>query len=316
LAAFVARRLDGNRQPAEDTGMTLELIAPAKLNLTLEILGKREDGYHDVISLMQTIDLRDVVTLDAADELTLFADDASAAALPEVEANLAYRAAIALRDAAGRSGLGATIRLQKDIPIGGLGGGSSDAAAVLRGLNKLWDLKLGDEDLSAIAAPLGSDVTFFRHGGTALATGRGEIIQSLPDLPSQELTLFLPDETIADKTKRMYAQISPADYSDAVLTTQTVEKLRAGEPLTWWDIGNAFDRHLKALVPKAAGAMRACTQAGVGVVATGAGPAFFSLMAPSEIPQTLLERLLGEFGVTARGVRTLTRAESLAVREV
>jgi hypothetical protein len=100
-----------------------------------------------------------------------------------------------------------------------------------------------------------------------------------------------------------------------VLTTQAVEKLRAGEPLTWWDVGNAFDRHLKALAPKAAGAMRACTQAGVGVAATGAGPAFFSLMALSEIPETLLDRLRGEFGVTARGVRTLTRAESLATRE-
>src|SRR4029079_9791434 len=138
----------------------------------------------------------------------------------------------------------------------------------------------------------------------------------LPDLPSQDLTLFLPDETIEDKTKRMYAQITPADYSDAGLTSQTVEKLRAGEPLTWWDVGNAFDRHLKALAPRAAAAMRACTQSGVGVVATGAGPAFFSLMALGEMPASLLERLQREFGVTARGVRTLTRAESLAVREV
>jgi hypothetical protein len=95
-----------------------------------------------------------------------------------------------------------------------------------------------------------------------------------------------------------------------------VEKLGAGEPLTWWDAGNAFDRHLKTLAPKAAAAMLACTQAGVGVVATGAGPAFFSLMALDEIPALLLERLQGQFGVTARGVRTLTRAESLAVREV
>jgi 4-diphosphocytidyl-2-C-methyl-D-erythritol kinase len=159
-------------------------------------------------------------------------------------------------------------------------------------------------------------VTFFLHGGTALATGRGEIIEPLPDLPSQALTLFLPAETVADKTKRMYAQITPADYSDGSLTAQAVEKLRAGEPLTWWDIGNAFDRHLKTLAPQAAAAMRACTQAGVGVVATGAGPAFFSLMALQEIPEALLERLRDEFGVTARGVRTLTRAESLAVREV
>ena len=295
--------------------MTLELIAPAKLNLTLEILGKREDGYHDVMSLMQTIDLADVVTLESADELTLVSEG-SVDDLPAMDANLAFKAAVALRDTAGQPALGATVRLSKKVPSGGLGGGSSDAAAVLRGLNQLWGLSFSDEELSPIAASIGSDVTFFLHGGTALATGRGEIIEPMLDLPSQELTLFLSDETVEDKTKRMYAQITPADYSDAVLTTQAVEKLRAGEPLTWWDTGNAFDRHLKALAPKAAAAMRACTQVGVGVVATGAGPAFFSLMALEEIPAALLDRLQGEFGVTARSVRTLTRAESLAVREV
>jgi ribosomal RNA small subunit methyltransferase A/4-diphosphocytidyl-2C-methyl-D-erythritol kinase len=316
LAASFSRRIDANARRAEDTGMTLELLAPAKLNLTLEILGKHEDGYHEVISLMQAIDLGDIVTLQPAGELRLVAEGAGVGSLPDEQANLAYRAAVALRNTASQPDLGATIRLQKDVPSGGLGGGSSDAAAVLRGLNQLWDLGLSEEELSPIAASIGSDVTFFLHGGTALATGRGEIIEPLPDMPSQELTLFLSDETISDKTKRMYAQITPADYSDAGLTTQAVEKLRTGEPLTWWDVGNVFDRHLKMLAPKGAGAMRLCTQGGVGVIATGAGPAFFSLMSLSEIPRTLLDRLESEFGVTARAVRTLTRAESLVVREV
>ena len=296
--------------------MTLELIAPAKLNLTLEILGKREDGYHELISLMQTIDLADTVTLVPAEQLTVVAEGELGGALPPLEANLAYRAAVALRHVAGRPEIGATIRLHKNVPSGGLGGGSSDAAAVLRGLDHLWGVGCADAELAAVAASVGSDVTFFLHGGTALATGRGEIVEPLRDMPSQDLTLFSPDETSEDKTKRMYAQISPADYSDAVLTKQAVEKLRAGEPMTWWDTGNAFDRHLKTLAPRAAAATRACTQMGVGVVATGAGPAFFSLMALDELPPALLDRLRDEFGVTARGVRTLTRAESLAVREV
>lgn len=295
--------------------MTLELIAPAKLNLTLEILGKREDGYHEVFSLMQAIDLNDRLILrEAANEISggLAWDLEVEVEIPD---DLAARAAKLLSTRCG--GRGVTFELHKGIPVGyGLGGGSTDAGAMLRGLNHLWNLDLPVQDLGSIAASLGSDVTVFLYGGTALATGRGEIIEPLPDLPPQDLTLFLPQETIEDKTKRMYAQITPADYSDAVLTTQAVEKLRAGEPLTWWDVGNAFDRHLKALAPKAASAMRVCTQAGVGVVATGAGPAFFSLMALPEIPLSLLDRLQGEFGVTARGVRTLTRAESLAVREV
>lgn len=295
--------------------MTLELIAPAKLNLTLEVLGKRENGYHEVISLMQAIDLCDRVTLEAAPAFELRLDG-GIAGVPSGESNLVYRALNALQAATG-AGTGARISITKHIPAGyGMGGGSTDAAAVLRGLTRLSRPQLSAEELAAITASIGSDETFFLHGGTALATGRGEVIERLPDMPSQELTLFLPDETIADKTRRMYAQITPADYSDASLTRQAVEKLRAGEPLTWWDVGNAFDRHLKTLAPKAAGAMRACTQAGVGVVATGAGPAFFSLMALSEMPEALVERLQGEFGVSTRGVRTLTRAESLAVREV
>ena len=258
--------------------MTLELIAPAKLNLTLEVLGKRDDGYHEVISLMQAIDLCDRVTLEAAPETELRLDG-DVAGVPSGESNLVYRAVNALQSVTG-SIAAARISVTKRIPAGyGMGGGSTNAAAVLRGLTRLGQTKLSTEDLSAVSALLGSDETFFLHGGTALATGHGELIEPLPDLPPQELTLFLPDETIADKTKRMYAQITPADYSDASLTQQAVEKLRAGEPLTWWDVGNAFDRHLKALAPKAAAAMRACTQAGVGVVATGAGPAFFSLMA-------------------------------------
>jgi len=295
--------------------VALELIAPAKLNLTLEVLGKREDGYHEVVSLMQTIDLGDKVVLESAPTFELRLDG-DVAGVPDGESNLVYRAVQALEAATGTE-LGARITITKRIPAGfGMGGGSTDAATALRGLVKLHNLKLSQSELGAVAASIGSDVTFFLHGGTALATGRGEVIEPLPDMPPQDLTLFTSHEDIADKTRRMYAQITPADFSDASLTQRAVEVMRAGEPLTWWETGNAFDRHLKALAPRSAAAMRACTQAGVGVVATGAGPAFFSLMALPEMPEALLEKLRGEFGVTARAVRTLSRAESLAVREV
>ena len=296
--------------------MKLELIAPAKLNLTLEVLGRREDGYHEVVSLMQAVDLADRVVVEASDRLELSVSGPAAAGVPCDERNLAYRAAAALHDAAGRRPLGARVALEKQVPTGGLGGGSSDAAAVLRGLNQLWGLGMAAEDLSRVAAGLGSDVAFFLQGGTALATGRGEIVEPLADIGPLELTLLTPADVIQDKTKRMYALLSPADYSDGSFSARAVEKLRRRERLDWWDVGNVFDRHLKSLMPRAAAAMRMCTQAGVGVVATGAGPAFFSLMPYEEIQPGLLQRLHEEFGVLARPVRTVTRADSLAVREV
>src|SRR5687767_2318763 len=115
--------------------MTLILLAPAKLNLTLEVLGKRTDGYHEIASVMQTIDLVDTLRIDAADALTLDVQGEEAGGVPaDVERNLVYRAAVALREAAGRPQLGAHIQLRKQVPAGaGLGGGSSDASATLRG---------------------------------------------------------------------------------------------------------------------------------------------------------------------------------------
>src|SRR2546423_305244 len=123
-------------------------MAPAKLNLTLEVLGRRPDGYHEIASVMQTIDLGDRIRLEPADSLEIEVSGDRGVDVPEDPSrNLAYRAATALKDSVGRPDLGARIGLDKRIPAGGLGGGSSDAAAVLRGLNRFWHLKLADETL-------------------------------------------------------------------------------------------------------------------------------------------------------------------------
>ena len=139
-----------------DTGkVTIE--TPAKVNLTLEVLGKRDDGYHEIASVMQTVSLFDILTLSIADEVSLIAD------VPELRTrdNLVYRAAELLRKERGVIG-GAEIRLSKKIPMaGGMGGGSSDAAATLLGLNLLWRLGLDTKELVALAVRLGSDVPFF-----------------------------------------------------------------------------------------------------------------------------------------------------------
>jgi 4-diphosphocytidyl-2-C-methyl-D-erythritol kinase len=156
------------------------IAAPAKLNLFLEILRKRPDGYHDLESLMVAIDLFDTLELHAKpdDEITLSCDPATLSAGPD---NLVHKAATALRAAADRHDLGAEIRLTKRIPAqAGLGGGSSDAAAALVGLNRIWKLGLTRAELLGIAASLGSDVAFFLTLPAAWCTGRGERVAPEP----------------------------------------------------------------------------------------------------------------------------------------
>jgi 4-diphosphocytidyl-2-C-methyl-D-erythritol kinase len=156
----------------------LRLKAYAKVNLVLEVLGRRADGYHEIASVMQTIGLYDVLTFEAAGEIEF---SCSTPGLQE-DNNLVGSAARALRQATGKKA-GARIVLEKKIPrTAGLGGGSSDAAAALKGLNRLWGLGLTPEKLAEIAAGIGSDVPFFIYGGTCLVEGRGESITPLPDI--------------------------------------------------------------------------------------------------------------------------------------
>ena len=162
--------------------MTLSVTAAAKINLHLQVLDRRNDGYYEVRTLLQTIDLADVVraTLAPPDVLELRVDPAGI--VSSAGDNLVLRAADALRRFTGVEA-GARLELSKRIPIGaGLGGGSSDAAASLVLLDELWDLQIEPSMLVDIAAGLGSDVPFFLAGGLAMATGRGEIVRPLPDL--------------------------------------------------------------------------------------------------------------------------------------
>ncbi len=166
-------------------------IAPhAKVNLGLRILGRRQDGYHDLETRFQTIDLCD--ELELRENQRTLRVRVEGEDLAADDSNLVVRAAQRLRDA--RPGLpGASIFLRKRIPIAaGLGGGSSDAAATLIGLCHLWNLRLTEEELRALAASLGADVPFFLVGGCALGSGRGDLIAPLDDLPEFRLALVLP----------------------------------------------------------------------------------------------------------------------------
>jgi 4-diphosphocytidyl-2-C-methyl-D-erythritol kinase len=158
----------------------------AKINWSLRITGRRDDGFHDLETLFQTISLHDDLIFRESDTLTLTCDDPF---VPADESNLVWRAAQALGSPP------AAIELRKRIPSGGgLGGGSSNAAATLVTLNDMFDLRR--DDLPQIALELGSDVPFFLTGGTAYATGRGEVLTPMPSMKGISLLLLLPDQRV------------------------------------------------------------------------------------------------------------------------
>lgn len=174
----------------------------AKINWSLRILGKRDDGFHELCTVFQTVSLHDTITFGEGSELTLTCDDPD---IPVDESNLCLKAAAELRSRIGVR-RGAAMHLEKRIPSpGGLGGGSSNAAVTLIGLVRLWGLDASASELTEIAAGLGSDVPFFLTGGTALGTGRGEIIEPLEDIDAPTMLIITPN--IAVSTAAAFADL-------------------------------------------------------------------------------------------------------------
>ena len=216
----------------------LTLLAPAKLNLTLEVLAKRRDGFHEIRSVIQTINLCDNLRFQLSRNIEF------KSSLPDwvPEESLVSKAASLLREATGCS-RGALIEVNKRIPlVSGLGGDSSDAAATLRGLNKLWGWGLSRAELLELAAQLGSDVAFFLYGGTALIEGRGERVTPLPPLPHMWVILVVPSvPRMPGKTKKLYASLKPGHYTDGQVTKRLAEALREGREFTPSLLFNTFE---------------------------------------------------------------------------
>ncbi len=198
--------------------------APAKLNLFLEVLGKRPDGYHAIESLMVPIDLCDSLTfeIDPSGRVSLTCDDAS---LPTDETNLVMKAARGLREFAGVR-QGARIGLSKQIPTrAGLGGGSSDAATTLAALCHLWNLDLEPRDLTTLAGALGSDVPFFLAGGAAVCRGRGESVEPVRGSMPLYFVLICPDFGVG--TSDVYARVEVSHEAKSV--SECLEAFRASD---------------------------------------------------------------------------------------
>lgn len=251
----------------------LTAYAPAKVNLVLEVLARQGD-YHRISSIVQAIDLCDVLEFRLSDHVRFTCDEPGL-----VEDNLVIRAAALLKESTGCT-LGAHIDLCKRIPWGfGLGGGSSDAAAALVALNKLWGLGLSPSELVPLAARLGSDVPFFITGGTALVGGKGEEVTSLPALPETWFVLLVPPlPKTPGKTGQMYARLEPSLFTDGRYVQQALSCLEDGHMIDPHLMFNVFERVADELLPDLWGYREALRKAGADkAYLAGSGPGLFAL---------------------------------------
>ena len=273
----------------------ISVAAPAKINLSLEILRRRDDGFHDVATVLQTIDLADELAFTPASEIVVEGDTEG---IP-LEENLVYRAARLLQNHLGETP-GARIHLNKRIPLAaGLGGGSADAAATLVGLCRLWERDLRRGELATLAAELGSDVPFFLYGGTALAEGRGERITPLPPLRHADIVLLAPPIDLPNKTATLYRSLDPTDFTGGEVTRALVAALRKRLPPTPDEIFNGFTRAALERFDGLEGYWSRFEKAGAdNVHLSGAGPSLFSLARSRDDAEALHERCL-EAGLSA-----------------
>ncbi len=279
--------------------MTMKEFAPAKINLFLDVIRKREDGYHDLGTVFQTVDVGDTLEFSARDDGEIHLEYSNPQEYP-VESDLVYKAAVALRSHAGNNDLGADIFLDKIMPLGaGLGGGSADAAAALRALNRLWELRLPPAELERIGAKLGADVPFLVRGGTAFAEGIGERLSFISplDLPAGEVLLIAtPHDSVP--TKDAYAGVpksGPDRWEGYKLAWETASDAERsfGGPLL--DSGAFFNAFEVSVFPKhpLVGAMKdKFLDLGARVaLMSGSGASVFGIFADRTTAETAAETL-------------------------
>jgi 4-diphosphocytidyl-2-C-methyl-D-erythritol kinase len=288
----------------------LRARSPAKLNLTLEVLGRRKDGYHEVRTVLQAIDLCDTLLFQLGEHISLLCQHA-----PLLTGdNTILTAARLLRESqlAGTPA-GATIELEKHLPVAaGLGGGSSDGAATLRALNGLWKTKLDRQTLQSLAERLGSDAPFFLYGGTALAEGKGERITQLPTAISGPIVLLVPPLTgRPEKTGQLYALLNTADFTGGQFTQRLMEVLRKGQPIAPSLLYNAFERVALGFFPGLQEYRQRFLESGASQVhLAGSGPALFTL-AGDETKAARLCQTLRRQRLTAYVVRPFVEEKDI-----
>jgi 4-diphosphocytidyl-2-C-methyl-D-erythritol kinase len=265
----------------------LTVYAPAKINLVLEVLGKNND-YHQISSIVQSIDLCDVLNFQLDEEIYFVCDEPSLK-----RDNLVTQAAALLKERTKYS-RGARIELRKHIPWGvGLGGGSSDAAATLLALNDLWGFGLPLSELVYLSSKLGSDVPFFIHKGTALVEGEGEKVTPLPSLPSTSFVLLVPPlPKISGKTKQMYSNLRVADFTKRQFVQQALVSLRQGKTIEYDLMFNVFERIAFDFFPKLEEYRKILKEEGAPrICLAGSGPCLFTFFSEAKEAGELFSRL-------------------------
>ncbi|UOQ91350.1 4-(cytidine 5'-diphospho)-2-C-methyl-D-erythritol kinase [Halobacillus shinanisalinarum] len=265
--------------------------APAKINLSLDVLHKRKDGFHEVEMVMTTVDLADRIELSRLRSGAIRVESENRF-VPNDERNLAYRAAKLMKDHY-KIDKGVRIFIEKNIPVAaGLAGGSSDAAAVLRGVNKIWGIDASLNELAELGAKIGSDVSFCVYGGTALARGRGEQILELPSPPPCWVVLAKP--TLGVSTQTIYQKLDPKTAFHPN-TKGMMEALQQGDfDAICAHVGNALEGVTTKLHPEVNQIKEQMRQAGAdAVLMSGSGPTVFALVGQEARAQRIYNSLKG-----------------------
>jgi 4-diphosphocytidyl-2-C-methyl-D-erythritol kinase len=278
-----------------DLANGVEILAPAKLNLFLEILGRRPDGYHEIETLMVAVNLHDTLSVsdDPSGTIAFSCDDP---ALPLGRDNLVVKAAERLKAATGCP-RGATMSLQKAIPAqAGLGGGSSDAAAALVALDRLWELNTRGDRLDTIAGDIGSDVAFFRHGPAAVCRGKGERVETVSLGKPLHFVLVCPHVGVS--TADVYRKLTPPERPQPI--GPVLEALAGGESAQLGSLlFNRLQSIAEALRPELVGVADAlgelCPSILDGHLMSGSGSAYFGL-APDRIAAEVAASRLESLG--------------------
>lgn len=288
-------------RPQLSTAHQLTVSAPAKINLQLEVLGLRADGFHELAMVMQSIDLADrlVLTNTADAQIKLSCDQPS---LTTGADNLIVAAAKLLRQRSGFSDLGASIALQKRIPIGaGLAGGSSDGAAALVGLNALWNLGFTAKQLETIAAELGSDMPFCVAGGTQLCFGRGELLEALPGFEQPMAVILLKDPSVSVSTPWAYGRYRQLHQTRYLKEEGFESRRQALRDATWLHplrpaVPPPLRNDLQKLVaPETQAVEKALAllndlPSALAVAMSGSGPSCFALFRDQDTANAVLEK--------------------------
>ena len=275
---------------------TVHEKAYAKLNISLDVGKRREDGFHEMTMVMQSISLADAVTVTLNGTGKVRAKT-SLPFIPGGERNLAVKAALCYLEAIGRQGQGALIEIQKAVPVGaGMGGGSSDAAAVLRAMNALFDHALSTPELEKLSCSVGSDVAFCVAGGTALATGRGEKLEALPALPDCAFVVCKPEFSIS--TPELFRKLDQMPLRRHPDTAGLMAAIREGQlGQVCRRMYNVFedvdDRRMRTVADIKS---RLLDAGALGAVMTGTGSAVFGVFAPGQALEGVCAPLRREYG--------------------